>query len=132
MITRLAFYALLALAVYTALPAHAQSLTELRTQLQAALQRNLGRSMQAGALPHIDLKTGAVTRYYPTENHEIILRLDEVYVMCATLVTEDGAKALVDYYLTESGGRFAVIRTEINNRAPLRMLMDSGQAKRLD
>lgn len=132
MITRLAFYALLALAVYTALPAHAQSLTELRTQLQAALQRNLGRSMQAGALPHIDLKTGAVTRYYPTENHEIILRLDEVYVMCATLVTEDGAKALVDYYLTESGGRFAVIRTEINNRAPLRALMDAGRAKRLD
>lgn len=132
MITRLAFYALLALAVCTALPAQAQSLTELRTQLQAALQRNLGRSMQAGALPHIDLKTGAVTRYYPTENHEIILRLDEVYVMCATLVTEDGAKALVDYYLTESGGRFAVIRTEINNRAPLRALMDSGRAKRLD
>lgn len=132
MITRLAFYALLALAVCTALPAHAQTLTELRTQLQAALQRNLGRSMQAGALPHIDLKTGAVTRYYPTENHEIILRLDEVYVMCATLVTEDGAKALVDYYLTESGGRFAVIRTEINNRAPLRALMDAGRAKRLD
>ncbi|HKL46064.1 MAG TPA: hypothetical protein VJ906_07450 [Roseovarius sp.] len=132
MITRLACYVLVALAVCTALPAQAQSLTELRTQLQAALQRNLGRSMLAGALPHIDLKTGAVTRYYPTENHEIILRMDEIYVMCATLVTEDGTEALVDYYLTESGGRFAVIRTEINNRAPLRALMDAGRAKRLD
>ncbi|GAW33064.1 hypothetical protein RA2_00100 [Roseovarius sp. A-2] len=132
MMKRLACYALLALAVCAALPAQAQSRTELRTQLQAALQRNLGRSMLAGALPHIDLRTGAVTRYYPTENHEIILRMDEVYVLCATLVTEDGTEALVDYYMTQSDGRFAVIQTEVNNRAPLHALMDAGRATRLD
>ena len=132
MMKRLASCALLALAVCAALPAQAQSLTELRTQLQAALQRNLGRSMLAGALPHVDLQTGTVTRYYPTENHEIILRMDEIYVMCATLVTENGTEALVDYYLTENEGRFAVIRTEINNREPLHALMEAGRATRLE
>jgi len=132
MMKRLACYALIALAVCAALPAQTQSLTELRTQLQAALQRNLGRSLLAGALPHVDLQTGAVTRYYPTENHEMILRMGEVYVMCATLVNDDGDEVPVDYYLTESSGRYAVIRREINNRAPLHALMESGRAIRLD
>lgn len=110
----------------------AQSLTELRTQLQAALQRNLGRSMIDGALPHLDLETGEVTRFYPTENHEMILALGDVFVMCATLEAEDGTVTEVDYYIAGTAPRFAVIRTEIDNRAPLKALMAAGKAIRLE
>lgn len=130
--TRSVLCALLVLGLLCGAGAEAQSLNELRTQLQATLQRNLGRSMLGGALPHVDLQTGEVTRFYPTENHEIILRIGDIYVMCATLVTEDGREVPVDYYIAESDGRFGVIRTEIDNRAPLHALMDAGRATRLE
>ena len=130
--TRSALSALLVLGLLCGTGADARSLNELRTQLQATLQRSLGRSMLGGALPHVDLGTGAVTRYYPTENHEIILRLGDIYVMCATLVTEDGREAPVDYYIAEVDGRFGVIRMEIDNRAPLHALMDAGRGTRLE
>jgi len=113
-------------------PVHAQSLNELRTQLQATLQRSLGRAMIDGALRHVDLGTGTLQSYYPTENHEIILRMGDVYVMCATLVSEDGRQVPVDYYIAEAGGRFGVVRMEIDNRAPLHTLMQAGRATRLD
>lgn len=112
--------------------AQAQSVTEIRTQLQAALQRNLSRTMIEGALPNLDLATGELTRYYPTENHELILKMADVYVMCATLVTAEGREATVDYYMTRNTSGFGVIRTEINNRAPLKALMDAGKAIRLE
>ncbi len=129
---RFALFALLALGLYSPASVQAQSLTEVRTQLQATLQRNLSRSMIEGALPHFDLTTGELTRFYPTENHEIILRIADVYVMCATLVSADGREATVDYYMTQSGGSYSLIRTEINNRAPLLALMKTGKAIRLE
>jgi hypothetical protein len=130
--TRLTPLLILALALWP-LPhaAEAQTLSELRTQLQATLQRTLGRSMIDGALHHVDLETGDLRTYYPTENHEIILRMGDVYVMCATLVDAEGREVPVDYYLVESGGRFGVVRMEIDNRTPLQALMDVGRARRL-
>lgn len=129
---RLVLLAFLALGPCWACDAQAQSLTEIRTQLQAALQRSLSRTMIEGSLPHLDLTTGELTRFYPTENHEVILRMADVYVMCATLVTADGREATVDYYMTRSNAGFGVIRTEIDNRTPLRALMDAGKAVRLE
>ncbi|NCQ24997.1 MAG: hypothetical protein GW798_11240 [Roseovarius sp.] len=129
---RFTLLAFLALGLFSASNARAQSLTEVRTQLQAALQRSLGRSMVNGALPHLDLTTGELTSFYPTENHEIILKMANVYVMCATLTTADGREATVDYYMTQTGTSYGVIRTEINNRAPLKALMGSGKAIRLE
>ncbi|SEL78871.1 hypothetical protein SAMN05443999_10837 [Roseovarius azorensis] len=129
---RIALFALLALGLFPPASVQAQSLTEIRTQLQATLQRSLSRSMMEGALPHLDLMTGKLTRFYPTENHEIILRIADVYVMCATLVDDDGTEATVDYYMTHNGSGYSLIRTEINNRAPLLALMKSGKAIRLE
>ena len=130
--TRLALLALLGLSLFLGTNAQAQTLTEVRTQLQAALQRSLSRSMMDGALPHLDLTTGQLTKFYPTENHEIILKMDEVYVMCATLLGPDGKEVPVDYYISQSEGRYGVIRTEINNRTPLKALMDAARATRLE
>ncbi len=58
--------------------------------------------------------------------------MGDVFVMCATLLAEDGRKVPVDYYIARAGDRFGVVRTEIDNRAPLHALMDAGQARRLD
>lgn len=129
---RLVLLAFLAVGPWSATVAQAQSLTEIRTQLQAALQRNLSRTMIEGSLPHLDLITGELTRFYPTENHEVILKMADVYVMCATLVTADGQEATVDYYMTRNNASFGVIRTEIDNRTPLKALMDAGKAIRLE
>ncbi len=129
---RSTLFALLVLGLALGTNAQAQSLTEVRTQLQAALQRSLSRAMIGGALPHLDLTTGQLTRFYPTENHEIILKMDEVYVMCATLLGPDGREVPGDYYISQSGGRYGVIRTEIDNRRPLKALMDAGRATRLE
>lgn len=130
---RLTFLALVSLGLALDLPpAQAQSINELRTRLQATLQRGLGRAMLDGALRHVDLGTGTLQIYYPTETHEIILSMGDVYVMCATLVSEDGREVPVDYYIAEAGGRFGVVRMEIDNRAPLHALMAAGRATRLD
>lgn len=129
---RLFLPALMAFALILSSGAQAQSLTEVRTKLQAALQRSLSRAMIDGALPHLDLETGEITKFYPTENHEVILRMNDVYVMCATLVTADGTETTVDYYMAQNRGSYGVIRTEIDNRAPIKSLMEAGKAVRLE
>lgn len=130
--TRLSLSMLLTLGLLCGTGAGAQSLNKLRAQLQATLQRSLGRSMLGGALPYLDLATGDVIRYYPTENHELILKMGDIYVTCATLMSEDGREVPVDYYIAETNGRFGVIRTEIDNRDPLYALIDAGRAARLE
>ncbi len=130
--TRFILPALMAFAMLLGHSAQAQSLTEVRTKLQAALQRNLSRTMIDGALPHLDLQTGEVTRFYPTENHEVILQMNDLYVMCATLVTDDGKETTVDYYMAQNRGSYGVIRTEIGDRAPIKALIKAGKAVRLE
>ncbi|SHK88490.1 hypothetical protein SAMN05444414_102103 [Roseovarius marisflavi] len=112
--------------------AQAQSLTEVRTKLQVALQRSLSRAMVDGALPHLDLETGEITKLYPTENHEVILRMNDIYVLCATLVTADGTESTVEYYIAQNRGSYGVIRTEIDNHAPIQSLIAAGKAIRLE
>ncbi|MDT8327744.1 MAG: hypothetical protein RQ750_10225 [Roseovarius sp.] len=130
--TRIILPALMAFAMLLGTGAQAQSLTEVRTTLQAALQRNLSRTMIDGALPYLDLQSGEVTRFYPTENHEVILRMNDLYVMCATLATDDGKETTVDYYMAQNRGSYGVIRTEIGNRAPIKALIKAGKAVRLE
>ncbi|WP_294607429.1 hypothetical protein [uncultured Roseovarius sp.] len=124
--------ALMALAMVLTTGATAQSLTEVRTRLQAALQRSLSRTMIDGALPHLDLDTGEITKLYPIENHDVILRLNDLYVMCATLVNAEGKPSTVDYYMAQNRGSYGVIRTEIDNRAPIKSLIRAGKAIRLE
>ena len=124
--------ALVSLLVLFGQAAPAQSLTETRARLQAALQSSLSRSLINGALRHIDLTDGKITLYYPEEMHEKIVQIGDTYVMCATLISTEGQEAPVDYYLSQTNGRYVVIRTEIDNRAPLKALIDAGKATRLE
>lgn len=109
-------------------PGHADEKIKLMTTLQAATQRVIERSMIDGAIQHLDLASGKVTPLFPTENHPMVVSIGENYVLCADLTDGKGATMPVDYYLAPRGERFALIRTEIDNRAPLMALMDAGKA----
>ncbi|MGV6813272.1 MAG: hypothetical protein ACWA47_13565 [Brevirhabdus sp.] len=112
-----------------AFPAFASDdMTKLITTLQAATQRVIERSMIDGAIQHLDLNTGEMTSLYPTENHPMVVALGDNYVLCADLSDGKGNSMPVDYYLTQNGNRFALVRTEINNRQPLKALMKAGKA----
>ncbi len=111
--------------------AFARDTTILKAELQAAMQRHMDRSVINGALPFMNLETGKVEPLYPTESHPLILTMGDSFVLCADLRTSEGKKRIVDFYVTQAGKRYKIIRTEIDNRAPLKALVSSGVAKRL-
>lgn len=125
------FLLIAAMAVGTMMPVQALALdtTELKTRLQSNLQRGLERRLVDGALLNLDLATGNVERLFPVEAHTVIVQMGDNFVMCSDLRRADGSEATVDYYLAPQGKRFLIMRTEIDNRAPLKALIKSGAAK---
>mgnify|MGYP001800319660 CR=1 FL=1 len=105
--------------------------TDLMATLQASMQRSIERATIEGALHHIDISTGEEAKYYPTERHPMIVKLGDIYVMCAELRTTEGTQHSVDFYMAENGRRYTIIRTEIDNRAPLKALIGQGIATRI-
>lgn len=128
MLRSLLFALLIALSPAIAI---ASDTTALKAKLQAAMQRTQERSLINGAIVRVNLETGESEHLYPTEAHPMILTMSDMFVLCATLRTESGEKRLVDYYFADDGKRFKVVRTEIENRAPLKALIKAGLAKRL-
>ncbi len=113
----------------------AMDIAQLRTTLQASLQRNIDRTTVEGAILHVDLGTGDAIEYFPTDAHKMILSLGQdglKYVMCGELSQKDGSRATVDYYLVKNGRGFTVVRTEIANRDPLKKLVQVGTATHLN
>lgn len=111
--------------------AFARDTTVLKAELQVAMQRHLDRNTIDGALPFMNLETGEVEPLYPTESHPLILTMGDSFVLCADLRSADGAKRILDLYVTPTGRQYKIIRMEIDNRKPLRALMAAGIAKRL-
>ncbi len=111
--------------------AFARDTTILKAELQAAMQRPMDRSVINGALPFMNLETGEVEPLYPTEAHPLILTVGGSFVLCADLRTIEGEKRIVDFYIAPAGNQYKIIRTEVDNRAPLKSLISSGVAKRL-
>ena len=111
--------------------AFARDTTMLKAELQVAMQRHLDRNTINGALPFMNLETGKVEQLYPTESHPMILTMGDSFVLCADLRSADGTKRILDLYLTPAGAQYRIIRTEIDNRKPLKALMAAGIAKRL-
>lgn len=108
----------------------AESMTETRITIRAALQRGLDASLIEGAVQRIDLASGEVRSFYPVENHPMILELGDLYVLCSDLMGQDGDRVTVDYFFAPADGSYSVIRTEIGNRAPLEALMKAGKLTR--
>jgi len=121
----------LVLALSAPVAASATDTTELKTTLQTSLQRNIERQLIDGGLHRMNLETGEVEVFYPVDTHPMIVRMGEMYVMCSDLKRADGSSSTVDYYLARKGARYAIIQTEIGNRAPLKSLMRQGKAKLL-
>ncbi len=95
------------------------------------MQRGLDASLIHGAVQHVDLATGEITSFYPVENHPMVLKLGDLYVLCSDLMSKDGARVTVDCSFAPVGETCAVIQTEIDNRPPLDALMKAGKVTRL-
>ena len=109
--------------------------TALKAKLQASMQREVDRRLIEGALVNIDLQTGDATRLYPVEAHPMILSMGDDgnhFVLCSDLKNSAGQSTTVDYYMARNGNRFSIVRTEINNRAPLKALMSQGKVAHLE
>lgn len=131
------FLAPVLVAVSLALPQAAQAIdtTELKTKLQASVQREVDRRLIDGALLSINYDSGESMALYPVEAHPMILTFDDGtdrYVLCADLRTVDGKSYTVDYYVAKNGNRYTIFKTEIDNRAPLKSLMKAGVVKHLN
>ena len=97
-----------------------------KARLQAAMQRHLDRQLVDGAILHLDLQTGEVEHLYPTQAHPMIMTLGNYFVMCSDLKDESGQSYPIDLYMAQVGNRFVVFRTVIDDRTPLKALMNNG------
>lgn len=107
---------------------HAQSVID-KARLQAAMQQHIERNLVDGAILHLDTRTGEVRSLYPTQAHPMVIGMGEYFILCADLRDKAGNAMPLDLYMAPSGRSFTVFHTEINNRAPLKLLMKKGLAK---
>ena len=107
-----------------------QSVT-LLAQLQTVMQRHIEGQLIDGALRVRDLSSGDISLYYPTERHSMVMSIDEDYILCTDLVSESGESVPVDFYVTSAGDDYFVYQTEINNRRPLKALVEKNLVERL-
>jgi hypothetical protein len=107
-----------------------QSVT-LLAELQTVMQRHIEGQLIDGALRVRDLSSGDISLYYPTERHSMVMSIDEDYILCTDLVSESGESVPVDFYVTSAGDDYFVYQTEINNRRPLKALMNKNLVERL-
>jgi hypothetical protein len=107
-----------------------QSVT-LLAKLQTVMQRHIEGQLIDGALRVRDLSNGDVYLYYPTERHSMVMSIDEDYILCTDLVSESGESVPVDFYVTSAGDDYFVYQTEINNRRPLKALVEKNLVERL-
>lgn len=120
-------------AVLAAAPAFAASLSEAdRAAMQAAMVQHIDARTVDGLYPHVDLGEGRLVEYAPAKSHPMMFRMGEVFVLCTDFKAPDGAATNVDFYLLRQGKRYAVVDTQIANRAPLMKLMDAGKVESLE
>ena len=111
--------------------ARADQSVNLLAQLQTVMQRHIEGQLIDGALRVRDLSNGDVSLYYPTERHSMVMSIDEDYILCTDLVSESGESVPVDFYVTSAGDDYFVYQTEINNRRPLKALVEKNLVERL-
>ncbi len=103
-----------------------------KVALQSTMAQYIEQHTVGDAFLHVDPKTGEVQRLYPATQHPMIVRLNDVLVLCADLVTKDGKTVNADFYAARDNGQFVIFQTEIGNRAPLQALVMKGAASLLE
>jgi hypothetical protein len=135
MLHRAALAALLALAGVSS-PAPARAAETLTTADKVALQSTMAQFIDqhtvGDAFLHVDPRTGEVQKLYPVTQHPMIVRLNNIVVLCADLRTKDGKVVNADFYATKDAGQYVIFQTEIGNREPLQALIMKGAASLLE
>ncbi len=103
-----------------------------RGALQSTMAQYIEQHTIGDAFLHVDPKTGQTEKLYPATQHPMIVRLNDVIVLCADLVTKDGKTVNADFYAARDNGQFVIFQTEIGNRAPLQALVMKGAASLLE
>jgi len=120
----------------TARPDAAAAAEPLTTADKVALQSTMAQYIEqhtvGDAFLHVDPVTGIVEKLYPATQHPMIVRLNDVVVLCADLRTKDGKMVNADFYAARDNGQFVIFQTEIGNRAPLQALVMKGAASLLE
>lgn len=120
-------------AMVMALPSLAATLSEVeRSALHAAMVSHIDRQAVSGMYLQVDLKSGTVNKFAPAKSHAMILTMGDNFVLCTDFKDEQGTATNVDFYVVRKGKSFAVFHTEINNRDPLKKLMDEGKVQPVD
>jgi hypothetical protein len=132
LIRSLALAALFMLAAAFAAGAAEPLSTADRVALQSAMAQYIEQHTVGDAFLHVDPRTGDVQKLYPVTQHAMIVRLNEVVVLCADLRTKDGQTINADFYAARDNGQFVIFQTEIGNRAPLQALVMKGAASLLE
>lgn len=103
-----------------------------RVALQSTMAQYIEQHTVGDAFLHVDMRTGKVEKLYPSTQHAMIVKLNNVIVLCADLRTKDGHNVNADFYATRDNGQFVIFQTEIDNRAPLQALLMKGAASLLE
>jgi len=103
-----------------------------RVALQATMAQYIDQHTIGDAFMHVDPATGVVEKLYPVTQHPMIVRLNDVVVLCSDLRTKDGKTVNADFYAARDNGQFVIFQTEICNRAPLQALVMKGAASLLE
>lgn len=103
-----------------------------KVALQSSMAQYIEQHTVGDAFLHVDPVTGAVQKLYPATQHPMIVRLNDVVVLCADLRTKDGKTVNADFYAARDNGQFVIFQTEIGNRAPLQALVMKGAASLLE
>lgn len=102
-----------------------------RVALQSTMAQYIEQHTVGDAFLHVDPVTGSVEKLYPATQHPMIVKLNNVIVLCADLRTKDGKTVNADFYAARDNSQFVIFQTEIGNRAPLQALLMKGAASLL-
>lgn len=106
--------------------------TEERVALQSAMAQYIDQHLIGDAFMHLDPRTGDVQKLYPATQHPMIVRMNQVVVLCADLKTAEGKTVNADFYATKDSGQYVIFQAEIGNREPLQALLMKGVASLLE
>ena len=131
MLARTMTLAAVALLGASAFASSSISLSEKAT-LQAAMQTHIDRSLVDGAFLRLNETTGEVEPLRPAAAHPVILKMGKYFVLCSDFRSESGATVNVDFFLAPKGNGYMVFDQQVENRALVERLMQSGLAERVD
>ena len=101
-----------------------------KAALQAAAQQHINRSLVNDAYLDLDIETGETRKLFPIKAHPMIVKMDDIFVLCTDFKDESGKSVNIDIYVAQNDDSYVVFETIIDDRAMLMRRMKNGTAKR--